>query len=736
MLSSASPETRYQTNFGLAYEFDSAIINVGAGLSIEPDYHSYFGNIGGLWNINDKLTTLKASLSYNWSETQAIIDHDAAPYITKIAYADQIEFRGGSEILHGNRQDWSTNFGITQILNKSALIDLNLGYIHSSGFLENPYRTNAIVFINPDTIPSDPDIPIVGDVRAFLEQRPDKRNQVSLATKFVQYIDPINAAVHLGYQYSHDDWGINAHTFDMQWVQPIGWGWTLTPNFRYYSQSAANFYQPYLTSQQAYIQNAVDDQGREVWVEVGDPTGEEYFRDDNFNLVDADGEIVDESELNVRNKKEFYDPDLLPENFSSDYRLSGFGTISAGISISKQFMKGFTLQGAFEYYLHDGSLKLGGNGEGSYSNFDSYSVNAAIIVDINALSQGGGFDSQGDPSEHDHSAHAQHSGHTAPAGVMYSHMLPNAGDMMVGYRYMFGRRDGDVLHGTQKASDQGVVANGCSDETQCRFVPTYMQMSMHMINIMYAPTDWLNLMIMPTFVSMDMNLRELEGRPPPVDGVHEHSGIAGHSTGGVGDTVISSLFKLYGQSGHHVHLGLGVSAPTGDVDLEFRRIAREDGGIVHYGMQLGSGTWDFLPNLTYTGAYNDWSWGAQVKGKVRMQSQNESGYRLGNELETSVWGSYKLTDWLSGSIRGVYSAQGAIKGSFNTFNGQSGPMDFPDNYGGHYGDIGFGVNASIPRGSLVGNAFAFEWLQPIVDNVNGYQLKRKGALTVSWSYSF
>ncbi|NOQ14016.1 MAG: hypothetical protein GQ583_05985, partial [Methyloprofundus sp.] len=183
-------------------------------------------------------------------------------------------------------------------------------------------------------------------------------------------------------------------------------------------------------------------------------------------------------------------------------------------------------------------------------------------------------------------------------------------------------------------------------------------------------------------------------------------------------------------------LGLGVSAPTGDVDLEFRRIAREDGSIVHFAMQLGSGTWDFLPNLTYTGEYNDWSWGAQIKGEVRMQDENESGYRLGNELQTSVWGSYKITDWLSGSIRGVYSTQGAIKGDFNTYSGRVGPMDFPANHGGHFGDIGFGVNASIPSGDLVGNSFAFEWLQPIVDNVNGYQIERQGALTASWSYAF
>lgn len=729
VLSSASPETRKQADFNLAYEWDTAAVTLGGGLSLENDYHSYYVSMGGLWNINQKLTTLKYGLSYSWSETQAILDHDAAPYITQTAYADSIEIRDGSDILHGKKQDWSTNFGITQILNKTALVDINLGYIHGSGFMENPYKTMAVVFIDPDTVPSDPNTPIIGDVRALLEQRPDTRNQVSLTTKFVQYIEPVNAAVHLGYQYSHDDWGVDAHTFDAEWVQPLGRGWTLTPRFRYYSQNAANFYQPYLTSGQAFSKNAVDDQGREVWVDATNPNnGVEYFRDKNFNLVDADGQIVDESILNVKNKTASFNPELLPDNFSSDYRLSGYGAISAGITITKELTKGLVLQGAFDYYTHAGSLKLGGGGEGSYANFDSFSANAAIIVDINALSEQGGHDM--------HNGHAQHSGHSAPAGVMYSHMLPNTGDIMVGYRYMYGRRAGDILHGTNSVSDQEVVNKGCSDEINCRFIQPYMEMSMHMINIMYAPTDWLNLMLMPTFIDMEMNLRELDGRPPPVDGVHEHTGVGGHTTGGVGDTVISSLFKLYDQPGHHLHLGLGLSAPTGNVDLEFRRIAREDGSIVHFAMQLGSGTWDFLPNLTYTGEYNDWSWGAQLKGEVRMQNENESGYRLGNELQTSLWGSYKVTDWLSSSIRGIYSTQAAIKGDFNTFSGRVGPMDFPANHGGNFGDIGFGVNISIPRGDLVGNSFAFEWLQPIVDDVNGYQIKRQGALAASWSYAF
>ncbi len=259
---------------------------------------------------------------------------------------------------------------------------------------------------------------------------------------------------------------------------------------------------------------------------------------------------------------------------------------------------------------------------------------------------------------------------------------------------------------------------------------------MHMINIMYAPTDWLNLMLMPKFVEMDMNLRELTGRPDPVFDVHEHSGIGGHATGGIGDTTISSLIKLFDQPGHHVHLGLGISAPTGDVDLKFRRIARQEASIVHFAMQLGSGTWDFLPSLTYTGELDNWSWGAQISSTLRLEDRNESGYRLGNSLQTTAWGGYKITNWLSTSVRGIYSVQGSIKGDFNKFSSRAGPMDFPANHGGRFWDVGLGLTASIPGGEFAGNTLSFEWLQPIQDDVNGYQIEREGALTASWNYAF
>jgi hypothetical protein len=181
---------------------------------------------------------------------------------------------------------------------------------------------------------------------------------------------------------------------------------------------------------------------------------------------------------------------------------------------------------------------------------------------------------------------------------------------------------------------------------------------------------------------------------------------------------------------------LGLSAPTGNVGVKFRDTHRLDAGYEDYGMQLGSGTWDFKPSLTYTGQKNPWSWGGQLNSTVRLENKNRSGYRLGDVYQATAWTSYSVVEGLSVSVRGLYTQEGSIHGDFaGTFN-KLGPNDYTGNYGGRFWDVGFGLTAVIPRGSFKGNHFAVEWLQPVKDNMNGYQLERKGFLTASWGLDF
>jgi len=702
----ASPETRKEGNFKLGYEWDEAAIDVGGGISSERDYESRFGNLGGRWDFNQKLTSLNLGLSYTNSDTFARQDHDASTYIDYVGYARNMKDTSDVQItkgrmLTGNRQDWATNMGLTQILSKDALLKFGVGYTRSTGYMANPYKAVTVFFVEPvggQVGEYSETIPYVGQVKAFLEKRPDLRNQWNFSTGYVQYINPLDAALHFDYRFFHDDWGINAHTFEADWVQPLGAGWTVTPRVRYYSQDAADFYKPYLA-----VMHATD------------------------------------SDLN--NKK---DLNYLPANYSSDQRLSGYGALSGGLVLTKQFAKGLTLETGFEYYNHKGSFKLGSGGEGDYADFSYYTANAALKVNLETVGRGmsGG--------EHDH--HAMHHNHGAPlpAGVMFGHVMTTPGDIMIGYRYMYSRQDGRMLHGHELAADQDIVSNGCNLEPglTCRTSPAFMNMHMHMLDIMYAPTNWLNLMVMPQFMDMDMKVRSLGGVTPDVNRDHLHGG---HETGGVGDTGLYAMFKLYQGAGHDINMGVGVTAPTGAVDIKLKRMHTKDEGYIHYGMQLGSGTWDFKPSITYTGKVDDWSWGAQLNGTKRLENRNQAGFAFGDQLQSTAWGSYSLFNWLSASVRGIYTVQGAVKHQFNAVigdtsegstpimgdvNPKEGSMDNPKNYGGRYWDVGFGLNATIPSGSLTGNTFSVEWLQPVEDDVNGYQLERNGTLNATWSYGF
>jgi hypothetical protein len=214
-------------------------------------------------------------------------------------------------------------------------------------------------------------------------------------------------------------------------------------------------------------------------------------------------------------------------------------------------------------------------------------------------------------------------------------------------------------------------------------------------------------------------------------GHHGGGGHHHHTTAGIGDTVLAGLVRVINTPMTDIHVGLGVSVPTGEVDIKMT-----DGQFMHYGMQTGSGTWDYQPSVTYMGHLADWSWGAQVSGILRGEGPNETGYRLGNVVQSTAWTSYRLRDWLSASVRGVYTRQGYIYGQFDPLPAVTGPMDHPDSYGGRYFDAGLGLSAAVPGRALQGDRIIAEWLQPVSEDVNGYQPERDGSLTVTWTFSF
>jgi hypothetical protein len=321
----------------------------------------------------------------------------------------------------------------------------------------------------------------------------------------------------------------------------------------------------------------------------------------------------------------------------------------------------------------------------------------------------------------------------APISVMGDH-THSKGGLMLSYRYMNMQMDG-MRSGTKRVNSQNVFAANYA------VAPENMTMEMHMLGMMYAPTYQLTLMAMANYIDTTMNHRV----NPAVAGMI-NGGDSGFTTdsSGDGDIKLSALYRFYLEGKSKAHLGIGLSLPTGSIDEKDDTPAM--GGrrrqLLPAPMQLGSGTFDLLPSFTYVQQFTDWSWGAQASGAIRLESENDSNYRLGNKFELLIWAGYNLADWLGLNGGLSYALIGELKGSQKDLNTNA-PMErrsvttaFSDNYGGERIDVIFGINLLKPTGFLKGHRLAFDLSLPIWCDLTGYQLESGYALTFGWQKAF
>jgi hypothetical protein len=311
-------------------------------------------------------------------------------------------------------------------------------------------------------------------------------------------------------------------------------------------------------------------------------------------------------------------------------------------------------------------------------------------------------------SAHDWST-ARPDGH-APIGVMGDHTHGKR-EWMASYRYMNMAMEGN-RSGTSNISTAGVLAG---------WPVAPLEMTMHMLGVMYAPIEKLTLtaMLPFSFISMDHITRT---------GVRFTT-----ETHGVGDLQLGGLYELGRWDQHGVHLNFGFGLPTGSVD---ERDATPAGAnsLLPYPMQLGSGTVDFLPGLTHLGQSEDWSWGSQLRGTVRL-GDNEEDYSLGDRLGASGWLARKICSMASVSGRLSSDTWGNIDGAESRVNPMMVPTADTGRRGGTRLDMLFGLNLYRSSGFLKGHRLAIEGGIPVYQRLDGPQLETDWLLTAGWQYA-
>jgi hypothetical protein len=300
-----------------------------------------------------------------------------------------------------------------------------------------------------------------------------------------------------------------------------------------------------------------------------------------------------------------------------------------------------------------------------------------------------------------------------PLGVVQDHMHKK-GEVMLSYRYMRmdmgGNRVGSNSISTAETLNQFPVS------------PTNMEMNMHMLGAMYGVSDKVTIMAMVPYLSKSM------------DHVTRMGGTFNTSTKGVGDVKLAAMVSLLKTANSRAHLNLGVSLPTGTIN-ERAAIPINPDAQLPYPMQIGSGTWDIIPGITFTGTSDILYWGAQLMATIRTGT-NSRDYRLGNKVQLTAWNMFRLTSGFDAGLRVTFNHWGNIHGADAELMPMLVQTANADLQGGDRIDISLALNYEIQNGTLKGHRLAAEFILPVYQKLDGPQMEQNWSLIVGWQKAF
>ena len=246
-------DSRYAADGKVTRYFDNFSFGIGGTVSKENDYFSRGIVIDARVWTPDKNTVVSFGVNPQGDHVTSTND----PMLDEV------------------REDQSYLLGVTQVLDQNSIGQSNVTYEHNGGYLSDPYK--------------------------IFDNRPENRDRYAWLNRYVQYIPWAEASFHADYRLYFDSWGVTSHTIALAWYQPVGAGWMVRPDIRYYTQSRAEFF-------------------------------------DNV-----------------------YPPQTQGMLYTADQRLGDFGGITTGLKITKDIGHGVTLDGIFEVMDQRPNFKLGGH---------------------------------------------------------------------------------------------------------------------------------------------------------------------------------------------------------------------------------------------------------------------------------------------------------------------------------------------------------------------------------------
>ena len=202
-------DTRYDFSLKADYFGEKFTISPSIGYSTEKDYKAVYGGVEVEYESPNKATSVKGGVAVSFDEI------------------DPTQLAGVTRVNNEDKDNFSIFGGLTQVINKYTVIQTTLGISHFDGFLSDPYKQ---VWVAGSILP---------------DSRPGDRTQYTWVTRLRRYSELLGSALHVDYRFYYDDWDVRSHTLDLGLHKVTESGWALDTSIRYYSQTQADFYEPF-----------------------------------------------------------------------------------------------------------------------------------------------------------------------------------------------------------------------------------------------------------------------------------------------------------------------------------------------------------------------------------------------------------------------------------------------------------------------------------------------------------
>lgn len=211
----------------------NTIWSVNAYVSNEYDYFSlgFGGSIAKLFNEkNTELSIAANAFLDSWNSQYPIEFRDA--FAGSVA-GYQPNFQ---PFANEGRNSYSASVGFSQILSKKLQAALFFDVVRQDGLLSTPFQ--RVYFADAADFFVE-DFQLADDV----EQLPDSRFKFPLGARLNYYLNDF-AIIRSYYRYYFDDWGIRSHTLNLEVPLKLSDKFTAYPSYRYYTQTAADYFYP------------------------------------------------------------------------------------------------------------------------------------------------------------------------------------------------------------------------------------------------------------------------------------------------------------------------------------------------------------------------------------------------------------------------------------------------------------------------------------------------------------